>query len=175
MDDYNRDKIFADVRGADIRAAVERRRADETKILQNVNAANRDAFLQKFPGQLEHCMRLISERLHHCLNKPQGIDLSKTETWPADSSVLADLAHAISGPLAASRPAVRDEATGRTRDAHAAGGPDRPGRRRKRRARPGDTPHGPAGAHRAMSRREKPHAMPSASCGKITPLPIRCH
>ena len=64
-----------------IHNAVEARRADDTKILQKVNAVNREAFVQKFPGQLEHEMRLISERLMHILGKPQGVELSHPDTW----------------------------------------------------------------------------------------------
>ena len=88
-------KIAADPRGTEIRAALERRRVDDTKILQKVNAANRDAFLQKFPGNLEHSMRLVSERLLNCLNKPEGIDLSRPESWPATSIDIAALAEAL--------------------------------------------------------------------------------
>ena len=42
-----------------IHNAVESRRADDTKIMAKVNAVNREAFVIKFPGQLEHSMRLI--------------------------------------------------------------------------------------------------------------------
>ena len=84
-----------DIRDADIRAAVERRRVDEVKIMQKVNAVNREAFLQKFPGQTEHCMRLVSERLQNCLNKPEGTDLMNPATWPATPSEISDLAHAL--------------------------------------------------------------------------------
>ena len=83
------------MRDADIRAAVERRRVDDTKILQKVNAVNREAFLQKFPGQIEHIMRLTSERLMHCLNKPQQMDLDNPDTWPATAEEIALLAQAL--------------------------------------------------------------------------------
>ena len=64
-----------------IHAAVEARLADDVKIMQKVNAINREAFTHKFPGQIEHSMRLISERLQHILSKPQGVDLARPETW----------------------------------------------------------------------------------------------
>ena len=35
----------------------------EVKILQKVNKAHRDAFPVKFPGQVDHCLRLTMERL----------------------------------------------------------------------------------------------------------------
>ncbi len=78
-----------------IHNAVEKRRADETKILQKVNAANREAFVQRFPGQIEHCMRLVSERLQYCLNKPEGTDLTNPATWPATPDELFALSHAL--------------------------------------------------------------------------------
>ena len=74
-----------------IHNAVEARRADDTKILQKVNAVNREAFTQRFPGTVEHSMRLISERLLNCLNKPQGTDLTDPGTWCATPGEIADL------------------------------------------------------------------------------------
>ena len=76
-----------------IHNAVEARRADETKILQKVNAANREAFVQRMPGQLEHVMRLVMERLQHCLHKTPDTVLDNPDTWtatPAEISALAD-------------------------------------------------------------------------------------
>ena len=85
----------SDIRDSDIRAAVERRRADDTKIMQKVNAVNREAFVQKFPRQVEHIMRLTSERSMHCLNKPPSTDLDDPDTWPATAEEIAHLAHAL--------------------------------------------------------------------------------
>lgn len=87
--------IRKDVRDADIRQAVEARRVDDTKIAQKVMAVNREAFVQKFPGQLQHNMRLVNERLMNVLNKPAGIDLQDPATWPALPSEIADLAQAL--------------------------------------------------------------------------------
>jgi len=87
--------VNSDLRDADIRAAVERRRADDTKIMAKVNAAHREAFTQKLPGMLEHSMRLTRERLMHCLNKPQGIDLAQPHTWPATTTDIAALAQSL--------------------------------------------------------------------------------
>lgn len=83
------------VRDGMIHNAVETRRADETKIMQKVNAANREAFTQRFPGQIEHTMRLLNERLMNCLNKPQGIDLTNPATWPATPEEIFALSHAL--------------------------------------------------------------------------------
>jgi len=49
----------------------ELQRAEETRIMQKVNAAHRVAFKQKFPGQIEHILRLIAERLQQGLRKDQ--------------------------------------------------------------------------------------------------------
>jgi hypothetical protein len=78
-----------------IHAAVEARRADETKIMQKVNAVNRESFVQRFPGQIEHHIRLTSERLQWCLSKPDSIDLMRPDTWLATPGEIADLARAL--------------------------------------------------------------------------------
>lgn len=83
------------IRDGMIHNAVEKRRADETKILQKVNAANREAFMVKFPGMLEHSLRLVNERLMNCLNKPEGINLSDPNTWPAPPAEIANLVQAL--------------------------------------------------------------------------------
>lgn len=89
------ESIRNDPRDAAIRAAQEQRRADDTKILQKVNAANREAFRIRFPGNLEHSMRLTSERLLNCLNKPEGCDLQNPGSWPATPTEIRDLAQAL--------------------------------------------------------------------------------
>jgi hypothetical protein len=78
-----------------IHNAVEARRADETKIMQKVNAANREAFVARFPGQLEHCMRLVCERLQFVLNKPEGIVLTDPMSWPGSPQEIASLSEAL--------------------------------------------------------------------------------
>lgn len=77
-----------DPRSGEIRQAVEQRRVQDVKILQKVNAVHREAFVTKFPGQIEHCMRLVAERLQHGLKKDADMQLS-------DSSV-RDLSQALS-------------------------------------------------------------------------------
>lgn len=83
------------IRDGMIHSAVEARRVDDTKILQKVNAVNREAFLTKFPGQTEHMMRLVSERLQFCLSKPDGIDLANPDTWPATAQEISALSTAL--------------------------------------------------------------------------------
>jgi hypothetical protein len=83
------------IRDGQIHAAVEARRVDDTKILQKVNAVNREAFTQRFPNQIEHHMRLVSERLQACLTKPPGFVLDNPTTWPATTDDIFALAHAL--------------------------------------------------------------------------------
>lgn len=78
-----------------IHNAVETRRADDTRIMQKVNAVHREAFVARMPGQLEHVMRLVMERLQFCLNKPPGTDLGAPDTWSATPAELASLADAL--------------------------------------------------------------------------------
>jgi hypothetical protein len=78
-----------------IHNAVESRRADETKIMQKVNAANREAFVQRMPGQLEHVMRLVMERLQHCLHKGEGTVLDNPMTWTATPQEIENLSQSL--------------------------------------------------------------------------------
>ena len=73
-----------------IRAAREQAdavRVQDTIIQQKVGAAHRAAFKEKFPGQIEHCMRLIAERLQKGLAKDAEMQIS-------DCSA-KDLSHAL--------------------------------------------------------------------------------
>ena len=70
---------MAEWRDLDITTAREQadaQRYQETLIAQKVGAAHRLAFREKFPGQIEHCMRLIAERLQHGLRKDAEVGLS---------------------------------------------------------------------------------------------------
>ena len=51
-------------------------RVQDTLIAQKVGAAHRAAFHEKFPGQIEHCMRLIAERLQQGLRKDAEVQIS---------------------------------------------------------------------------------------------------
>jgi hypothetical protein len=82
------------MRDSMIHQAQQERMARDTKILQKVNAANREAFTQRFPGQIQHCMRLVAERLQAVLtNKPA--DLANPETWTATAQEIQDLTQAL--------------------------------------------------------------------------------
>jgi hypothetical protein len=52
------------------------RRVQDTIIQQKLGATHRAAFREKFPGQIEHCMRLIAERLQKGLAKDSDIQIS---------------------------------------------------------------------------------------------------
>jgi hypothetical protein len=65
-----------------IRAAREQAdavRVQDTIIQQKLGATHRAAFREKFPGQIEHCMRLIAERLQKGLAKDADIQISDTD------------------------------------------------------------------------------------------------
>ena len=66
----------------------------DVKILQKVNAAHREAFGVKYPGQVEHCLRLVMERLQAGLDKRDGVDPGNPTTWRMSTVELLDLAHA---------------------------------------------------------------------------------
>jgi hypothetical protein len=67
----------------------------ETRILQKINGAHRQAFIEKYPGQCEHALRLLMERLQLVLDKRDGVDPSNPDTWRASAEELKDLAVAI--------------------------------------------------------------------------------
>lgn len=70
------------------------RQERDTMILQKVNQAHRLAFKQKFPGQIEHIMRLIAERLHHVLvDKPR--ELNNIDTWSATPAEILALCESL--------------------------------------------------------------------------------
>jgi len=70
------------------------RQTADVKILQKVNAASREAFGVKYPGQVEHCLRLVMERLQAGLDKRDGVDVGDPDTWRMSTVDLRDLAHA---------------------------------------------------------------------------------
>jgi len=83
-----------DTKRAIIDQAQQQRLVKDTVILQKVNAAHREAFKQRFPGQIEHCMRLTAERLHKMLtNVPH--DIGNPETWTATAHEIRDMATAL--------------------------------------------------------------------------------
>jgi hypothetical protein len=82
-------------RDTEIRRAVEARNVQDTKILQKVNHAHREAFREKFPGQIEHAMRLTAERLQAILAKSESTVLADPDTWCATAQEIRDLSVAL--------------------------------------------------------------------------------
>jgi hypothetical protein len=67
----------------------------DIRILQKVNAAHREGFAVKYPGQVEHCLRLTMERLQLCLDKRDGTNPADPDTWRLTASELRDLAETV--------------------------------------------------------------------------------
>lgn len=78
-----------------IHQAREDAKVKETLILQKINASHRMAFNEKYPGQLEHILRLLTERLHLGLDKRDGVVVTDPSTWKLNSGEIADLAEAL--------------------------------------------------------------------------------
>jgi hypothetical protein len=77
------------------RQTLAARQTADVKILQKVNAAHREAFSLKYPTQVEHCLRLVLERLQFGLDKRDGVDITRVDTWnltPEQIQSLADAA-----------------------------------------------------------------------------------
>lgn len=82
-------------RDAEIHQAQEANKVRETLILQKINASHRVAFAEKYPGQVEHILRLLTERLHLGLDKRDGVVVTDPATWKLNSAEIADLAEAL--------------------------------------------------------------------------------
>ncbi len=78
----------------EVQRGVAERQVQDTKILQKVNAVHREAFREKYPTQVEHCLRLVMERLQACLDKRGAVDITKPDTWLLPPVEIRDLAEA---------------------------------------------------------------------------------
>ena len=83
-----------EVRDGMIHQAQQERMTRDTLIMQKVNGANREAFLKRFPGQVEHCMRLTAERLQAVLTR-KPTDLADPATWNCTAEEIRDLTIAL--------------------------------------------------------------------------------
>jgi hypothetical protein len=81
-------------RNGEIDRARETKLVQDTKIMQKVNQVHREAFTQRFPGQVEHMMRLTAERLQAILTKKPS-DLTNIDTWDGKPDEVSDLAKAL--------------------------------------------------------------------------------
>ena len=82
------------VRDGMIHQAQQDRITRDTVIMQKVNQAHREGFKARFPGQVEHCMRLTAERLQAILTK-KPTDLADPDTWNSTAEEIANLAEAL--------------------------------------------------------------------------------
>lgn len=73
---------------------MEAKAAADVKIMQKVNRAHGDAFSERYPGQVEHSLRLVMERLQAGLDKRDGIDVARPATWRVSAAELAALSTA---------------------------------------------------------------------------------
>jgi hypothetical protein len=81
-------------RDNEIEKVIENKMVQDTLILQKVNKVHREAFKEKFPGQIEHCMRLTAERLQNLLtSKPE--DMRNTMTWDGTPEEIKHLCDAL--------------------------------------------------------------------------------
>jgi hypothetical protein len=84
--------------GVDIqtaRAQMANRLVQDVRIMQKVNRVYRDAFSEKYPGQCEHILRLLCERLQAGLDKRANVDIANPDTWILTPAELADLTQAV--------------------------------------------------------------------------------
>lgn len=76
------------------RQIMANRQLQDTKILQKVGRVNREAFKEKYPGQLEHCLRLVMERLQAGLDKRGSVHVNDPNTWILSANETAALCEA---------------------------------------------------------------------------------
>jgi len=84
------------IRDGVIKQAQELARHNDTLILQKINASHRIAFQEKFPGQIEHILRFLTERLQAGLDKRgDTVVLEDVSTWKLSPAELHDMSSAI--------------------------------------------------------------------------------
>jgi len=86
--------ITPEARDGQIHQAQQERMTRDTLIMQKVNGAHREAFTKRFPGQVEHCMRLTAERLQAILTRKPA-DLADPATWNCTAEEIAHLSEAL--------------------------------------------------------------------------------
>lgn len=84
-----------EIRDTMIHQAREEAKVKETLILQKINASHRVAFNEKFPGQCEHILRLLTERLQAGLDKRDGVIIEDVSTWKMSPTELKELSQAL--------------------------------------------------------------------------------
>ena len=74
--------------------ATERLRADY-KIAEKIVAGQSAVFRNRFPSQIEHVLRLLTERLQAGLDKSNGVVIDTPATWRMTAVELTALAQAV--------------------------------------------------------------------------------
>jgi len=87
-------KPTPEVRDGIIHQAQQERMTRDTMIMQKVNAAHRESFKTRFPGQVEHVLRLTAERLQAILTRKPS-DLADPATWNCTADEIAKLSEAL--------------------------------------------------------------------------------
>ena len=82
------------IRDGMIHQAQQERMVRDTMISQKINATHREAFKSRFPGQVEHCMRLTAERLQAILTR-KPTDLADPTTWNCNAHEIESLSNAL--------------------------------------------------------------------------------
>ena len=89
-------KLLSIIRGRNMKTIDDQIReqqlVEDTRIMQKVNGVQRDAFTQRYPGQVNHCLRLVMERLQAGLDKRDGVDINNPDTWRMSTQELKELA-----------------------------------------------------------------------------------
>jgi len=86
--------MSSEIRDQEIHRAQQERMVRDTIIAQKVNGAHREAFKTRFPGQVEHCLRLTAERLQAVLvDKPDNI--KNIEEWSASPAEILALSQSV--------------------------------------------------------------------------------
>ena len=65
------------------------------KIAEKIALGQSAVFRNRFPGQIEHVLRLLTERLQAGLDKNNGVVIDNPGTWRMTALELSDLAKAV--------------------------------------------------------------------------------
>lgn len=87
-------KPTPEVRDGLVHQAQQERMIRDTMIMQKVNAAHRESFKTRFPGQVEHVLRLTAERLQAVLTR-KPTDLADPATWNCTAEEIYHLSEAL--------------------------------------------------------------------------------
>jgi hypothetical protein len=64
-------------------------------LVSQIKQISAQGFRQRLPSQLEHCYRLLIERLQAGLDKRNNVDVNRIDTWNMSPDELLSLAQAV--------------------------------------------------------------------------------